>query len=84
MAEELQEMEQEWLKRKGEQEEADREVARQLQKKLDGEARTPLVNRTKGSKDEYKLRTQSANKSTKKQSTIEDSFQKPMRKFSTP
>lgn len=85
MVEELQEMEQEWLKRKEIQEEADRELARQLQKKLDGEMRTPLVvNRTKGSKDEYQLRAKSANKSTKKQSTIEDSFQKPMRKFSTP
>ena len=81
-AEELQELELKWLKTKKAQEEADEELARQMQLQMNGEVRTP-VNRSKGSKDEYQLRTKSANKSTKKQSTIEDSFRKPMRN-STP
>lgn len=77
LAEELLVMEREWLRRKREQEEADMEMARKLQEQLDEEARPrTLVNRSKGSKDEYQLRT---NKS-KNQPSIEDSFQRPLRK----
>lgn len=77
LAEELMIMEREWLRKKKEQEEADMELARKLQEQLDEEIRSrTLVNRSKGSKDEYHLRT---NKS-KSQPTIEDSFQRPLRK----
>ena len=79
LAEELMEMEREWLRQQKAQEDADRELAKKLQEELDEENRTrALVNRRKGSKDEYQLRT---NK-TKNQSTIEDSFQRSVRKSS--
>ena len=77
LAEELRMMEREWLRTKREQEEADRELARKLQEQLNEETRLPtLVNRSKGSKDEYQLRTNKP----KNQPTIEDSFQRPSRK----
>jgi len=71
------------LERQKQQEEADRKLARQLQKELDAEERTHLVvNRSKGSQDQYLLR---ANRKTdKKQSTIEDSFQRPGRRSTSP
>lgn len=69
-------MEREWLRKKLEQEEADREMARKLQEQLDAEQRPrPVVNRSKGTKDEYLLRAKK--RPDKKQSTIEDSFQRP-------
>ena len=78
LAEELLAMEREWLRRKMEQEEVDREFARQLQEQLNRESNIPSVNRTKGSNDEYKLRSKSG-----KQTSIEDSFQRrPLRKSS--
>lgn len=79
LAEELKELEMKWLKRKQEQEEADRAFALKLQQQLDQQevARTP-VNRSKGSKDEYQLRRNS--RSSSKQQKIEDSFQRPPRK----
>lgn len=77
LAEELMMMEREWLRNKTIQEEADRELARKLQEQLDEETRrSTLVNRSKGSKDEYQLRTNKP----KNQPTIEDSFQRPSRK----
>ena len=77
LAEELLMMEREWHRKKKEQEEADRELARKLQEQLDEEARPRMVvNRSKGSKDEYQLRASK----TKNQPTIEDSFQRPLRK----
>ena len=78
LAQELQEMEREWLRKKKEQEDADSELARKLQEEMDEEAKPgrSLVNRSKGSKNEYQLRI----KHLKNQPTIEDSFQRPMRK----
>lgn len=82
LAEELREMEREWLRKKIEQEEADKELARKLQEELDQEAKSTrsLVNRSKGSKDEYQLRT----KIVKNQPTIEASFQRPSIRKSNP
>lgn len=82
LAEELREMEREWLRKRIEQEEADKELARKLQEELDQEAKSTrsLVNRSKGSKDEYQLRT----KIVKNQPTIEASFQRPSIRKSNP
>jgi hypothetical protein len=82
LAQELLEMEREWLRKKKEQEEADNELARKLQQELDEEANPgrALVNRSKGSRDEYQLRT----KKMKNQPTIEDSFQRPSFRKSNP
>lgn len=79
LAEELQKLERQWLEKKLQQEEADCELARRLQKEMDDESRG-VINRSKGTSDEYKLRSKS-----RKQSTIEDSFQiRPVRKSSMP
>ncbi|EFX88501.1 hypothetical protein DAPPUDRAFT_310691 [Daphnia pulex] len=82
LAQELLEMEREWLRKKKEQEEADNELARKLQQELDEESNPgrALVNRSKGSRDEYQLRT----KKIKNQPTIEDSFQRPSFRKSNP
>ncbi len=82
LAQELQEMEREWLRKKKEQEDADSELARKLQEEMDEEAKPvrSLVNRSKGSKNEYQLRT----KQIKNQPTIEDSFQRPSMRKSNP
>jgi len=78
LAEELLAMEREWLRRKMEQEEVDREFARQLQEQLNRETNVLGLNRTKGSNDEYRLRPKSG-----KQASIEDAFQRrPFRKSS--
>ncbi len=69
------EMEREWLRQKNAQEEADRELARRMQEELNEETR-PRVNRSKGSADEYELRTNKR----KNQLTIKDSFKQPTRK----
>lgn len=71
------------FERQKKQEEADRELARQLQKELDAERPHLVVNRSKGSQDQYLLR---ANRKVtdKKQSTIEDSFQRPSRRSTSP
>lgn len=75
LAEELLAMERQWLRKKKEQEEADREMARRLQEELNAEERQRLVvNRRKGSQDPYLLRAKSSSNS-KKQPTIEDAFQ---------
>lgn len=73
------------LDRQKRQEEADRKLARQLQKELDAEERPHLiVNRSKGSQDQYLLRANKKLKTDKKQSTIEDSFQRPSQRSTSP
>jgi len=79
LAEELLAMEREWLQKKMEQEEVDREFARQLHEELNSETNPLPVNRTKGSNDEYKLRSKFG-----KQASIKDAFQRPVRKSSVP
>lgn len=80
LAEELKELERQWLKKKQEQEEADRAYALKLQEELNKEevSRTPPMNRAKGSKDEYNFR--SKRNSSVRQKKIEETFQKPSRK----
>jgi hypothetical protein len=78
LADELMAMERQWMSKKSQQEEADLELARELQRQLDEEdRRRSVVNRAKGSHDQYLLRPKSGSSGRKQQQvTIQDAFQK--------
>jgi hypothetical protein len=79
LADELMAMERQWMSQKSQQEEADLELARQLQRQLDEEDRQrSVVNRAKGTHDQYLLRPKSGPSGRKQQQqvTIQDAFQK--------
>ena len=79
LANELMAMERQWMSKKSQQEEADLELARQLQRQLDEEdRRRSVVNRAKGTHDQYLLRPKSGSSGRKQQQqvTIQDAFQK--------